>query len=1075
MKGVIGWFARNGVAANLMLLVIVASGAVVLTDLKQEIFPEFSLDVITVTAEYRGAAPEEVENAVCLRVEEALQRIEGIKNMTSKANEGRASITLEIAAGYDVRKVLDDVKASVDAIDTFPEEVEKPVVQELTTRLQVINVAIAGDAELATLKRIGEMVRDDLTALPEISQAELFNVPPYEISIEVSEEALRRWGLTFDFVANAVREYSVDLPGGSVKTENGEILFRTKGQAYSGEEYDKLPLLTRGDGTRINLEDVATVVDGFEDVSVSAIFDGKPAVMVKVYRVGEQSAVGVADAVYRYLERTAGTLPDGIEMFPWQDGARLLKSRIDLLVRNAMTGLVLVFVVLALFMRLRLALWVTIGIPISFLGAIALMPVFDVSINMMSLFSFILVLGIVVDDAIVVGENIYTMQMRTGKGISAAIRGTHEVLVPVTFGVLTTMAAFSPMLFVPGIMGKIMAVFPLIILPTLFFSLVESNLILPSHLSHYRRPRQAASPVPAVRLWNGFFDLFANGLDWFIRNAYRPLLRGALEWRYLTLSVALVSVLLTVGLIGSGVVRLVLFPSVESDRVVAFLTMPRDAPVESTRAGVARIERAAVEIRTELAGEQGWDPVAHVLTSVGQHPFREFQGGPIGGGAVAQGDYLGEVNLELLPAELRTVSAETVANRWRDRVGVIPGAVEVSIEHDLLGTGKAIDLQLSGANLDEVREVAEIVKTRLAGYTGVIDITDTYRAGKAEVELALTSEGEALGLTLQGLGRQVRQGFFGEEAQRIQRNRDDVRVMVRYPQVDRRSLGDLERMRVRTPGGDEVAFATVATGSIGRGPAAITRIDRRRAINVQAEVDEEITTGGQIADAMEADFLPGLMARHPGITYSFEGQEADFAESMEGLGQGFGVILFVMFGMLAIPLKSYWKPLIILSAVPFGMVGAIWGHALLGMEVSFMSMCGMVALAGVVVNDGLVLVAFINRNSERQVSLRDAVQQAGEARFRAILLTSLTTSAGVTPLMLEKSLQAQFLIPMAVALASGVLFATAVTLVLVPSLYLIMNDVSSVTRWLFYRPWQNGFQSAPPATGSRAGGQRFRS
>ena len=1058
MKGVIGWFARNGVAANLMLLVIVASGAIVLTDLKQEVFPEFSLDVITVTVEYRGAAPEEVEDAVCLRVEEALQGVDGIKQMTSKANEGRASITLEILAGYDVREVLDDVKANVDTIDTFPEEVEKPVVRELTTRAQVINVAVAGEAELATLKRIGEAVRDDLTALPEISQAELLNAPPYEISIEVSEEALRRWGLSFDIVANAVRAFSVDLPGGSVKTDNGEILFRTKGQAYSGEEFEKLPVLTRRDGTRIYLEDVATVVDGFEDVSVSAVFDGKPAVMVKVYRVGEQSAVAVAEAVHGYVGRAAGSLPDGIEIFTWQDSARLLKSRIDLLVKNAMTGLLLVFVVLALFMRLRLAVWVTIGIPISFLGAIALMPVFDVSINMMSLFSFILVLGIVVDDAIVVGENIYTTQTRTGKGTSAAIRGTYEVVVPVTFGVLTTMAAFSPMLFVPGIMGKIMGVFPLIILPTLFFSLVESNLILPSHLSHYKRPRKEASPNLFVRLWNAFFDLFPNGLAWFIRTVYRPLLRGALEWRYLTLSVAIFSVLLTVGLIGSGVVRLVLIPTVESDRVVAYLTMPRDAPVESTRAGVQRLERAAAEIRSEIASEGG-DPVVHVLTSVGQQPFREFQGGPIGNTAAGQGDYLGEVNLELLPSELRTVSAETVANRWRDKVGAIPGAVEVSIEHDLISAGKAIDLQLSGANLEEVREVAEIVKARLAGYPGVIDIADTYRAGKPEIELDLTSEGEALGLTLQGLGRQVRQGFFGEEAQRIQRDRDDVRVMVRYPQGDRRSLGDLERMRVRTPGGDEVPFATVATGSIGRGPAAITRIDRRRAVNVQAGVDDEITTGGQIVDALEADVLPGLMARHPGITYSFEGQEADFAESMEGLGQGFGVIMFVMFGMLAIPLKSYWKPMIILSAVPFGMVGAIWGHAILGLEVSFLSMCGMVALAGVVVNDALVLVAFINRHAGRQVSVRKAVQQAGEARFRAILLTSLTTSAGVTPLMLEKSLQAQFLIPMAVALASGVMFATAVTLVLVPTLYLIMDDVRSMVRWLLWGTRRRDFHA----------------
>ena len=1050
MKGVIGWFARNGVAANLMLLVIVASGAIVLTDLKQEIFPEFSLDVITVEVRYRGAGPEEVEDAICLRLEEALQGMDGIKKMTSTANEGVGLVVLELLVGYDVRRVLDDVKASVDAIDTFPEDVEKPVVQEVTSRFQVINVAIAGEADLATLKRIGEQVRDGLTALPEISQASLLNAPPYEISIEVSDEALRRWGLTFDRVADAVRQFSVDLPGGSVKTANGEILFRTKGQAYSGAEYENLPLLTRPDGTRIYLRDVASVIDGFEDLAVSSRFNGKPAVMVKVFRVGDQNAISVAEAVQDYVERASVSAPSGIEIFTWHNSARYLESRVGLLVKNALTGLVLVFVVLALFLRLRLAFWITLGIPISFLGAIALMPTFGVSINMISLFSFILVLGIVVDDAIVVGENILTKQVQTGKGPSAAIRGTYEVLVPVTFGVLTTMAAFAPMLFVPGVMGKLMAVFPLIILPTLFFSLVESNLILPSHLAHYKKPTSALNPNPIARLWNGFFDLFSNGLDWIIRNAYRPLLRVALDWRYLTISLALFAVLLTVGLIGSGVVRLVLFPVTESDNVVAFLTMPRDAPVQSTRAGVALLERTASEVRMQLAAENGSDPVLHMLSAIGEHPYRIIQSGPMGSTGAAQGDYLGEVDLELLPSEQRTVSAERIANRWRERVGQIPGAVEVSIEHDLVAGRKAIDLQLSGADLEEVREVAETVKARLAEYAGVFDVSDTYRAGKPEIELTLTTEGEALGLTLQGLGRQVRQGFFGEEAQRIQRNRDDLRVMVRYPRVDRRSLGDLERMRVRTPEGDEVPFSTVATGSYGRGPASITRIDRQRSINVQAEIDGTVTTSGQVIDALEEQFLPDLMVRYPGVSYAFEGDEADFAESMEGLSKGFGVILFVMYGMLAIPLKSYWKPVIILSAIPFGMVGAIWGHAILGMEVSFLSMCGMVALAGVVVNDALVMVAFINKNALRRASLKNAVRQAGEARFRAILLTSLTTAAGVTPLILEESLQAQFLIPMAVALAAGVLFATAVTLVLVPALYLVMDDIRSAARWIVH-------------------------
>ena len=1066
MKGLIAWFARNNVVANLLLFVIVAAGAITLIDLKKEVFPEFSLDTVTITMDYRGAAPEEVEEAICVRIEEAIQGLVGIKKMTATAREGSASIVVEVLADQDVRRVLEDIKSRVDAINTFPEDAERPVIQQMTSRFQVINISISGDTDLATLKRLGERTRDEITALPEISQASLLSTPPYEVSIEVSEEALRRWGLTFDQIANAVRRFSIDLPGGSVKTATGEILLRTKGQAYTGREFERLLLLTRPDGTRIHLSDVAKVVDGFEDQAKSAKLDGVPSVVVQVYRVGDQSAIEVADTVHAYIENAKASLPEGIQMAAWQDSARMLKGRIELLTKNAATGLALVFVTLALFMRLRLAFWVSIGIPISFLGAIAMMPIFDVSINQMSLFSFILVLGIVVDDAIVVGENISTKQIQTKKGFRGAVEGTYEVLVPVGFGVLTTMAAFAPMLFVDGIMGKIMVVFPLIILPTLFFSLVESNLILPCHLSHYKEPKRRESSNRAFRWWNGFFDGIAAGLAWFIRRVYRPILATALDWRYATVALALAVSLVTGGMVAGGYVKLTLFPTVDSDNVVAFLTMPQDAPVSVTREAVEHIERAAMEVREEVAEEEGGDQVLLILSSVGEHPFRAVQSGPAGDGGSFSGEHLGEVNIELRPSEEREISAEVIGDRWREKVGQIPGAVELSITSDLIGGGKAIDIQLSALDLDELQEAADRIKEELANYAGVVEITDSYRGGKPEVKLALTSEGEALGLTLENLGRQVRQGFFGEEAQRIQRGRDDVRVMVRYPALARRSLGDLEQMRVRTPGGAEVPFSTVAVASLGRGPAAVTRVDRNRAINVQAEVDETITTGGDVLADLDAEFLPALMEEYPGVTYSFEGDQADFAESMDSLMRGFGAALFVMFAMLAIPLKSYIKPLIVLAAVPFGFVGAVWGHALLGLPVSFLSMCGMVALAGVVVNDGLVLVTFINNYAGKHGTLFEAVQRAGEARFRAILLTSLTTSAGVTPLMLEKSLQAQFLIPMAVALAFGVLFATGVTLVLVPCLFMILNDIKKLLRRLITGRPGAGFELSGAAAGS---------
>ena len=1064
MRGIISWFARNGVVANLLLVVIAAAGLLTVGNLKQEVFPEFSLDAITVSADYRGAGPEEVEEAICLRVEEAVQDVEGIKKTSSRATEGRGSVTIEVHAEYDVREVLSDVKTKVDAIDTFPDDVEKPVISELTSRYQVINVAIAGNADLAMLKKLGERARDELVALPEISQAELLNAPPYEISIEVSEEALRRWGLTFDDIANAVRRYSVDLPGGSVKTALGEVLLRTEGQAYSGDEYARLPLLTRPDGTSILLSDVATVVDGFEDVTIAGMLDGLPKVEVQVYRIGEQSAISVSRAVKDYVARAAPSMPDGITMDTWQDTAALLESRINLLVKNGISGLVLVFVVLALFLRLRLAFWVTLGIPISFLGAIACMGLFDQSINMISLFSFILVLGIVVDDAIVVGENIHTTQVRTGKRTSAAVRGTLQVLVPVTFGVLTTMAAFSPMLFVPGVMGKVTVGFPLIILPTLFFSLVESNLILPRHLSHYKPAPPQATKNSFQRSADVFFGIFSGAMDWFIRAIYRPVIRKAVRWRYATVSIGLFAVLLTVGMVGAGKIRLVLFPDVDADNVVAYLTMPQDSPAEVTAGALDRILESAVAVRGEVAAELGQDQVRHIVSSVGEQPFRRMQAGPMAGAGSTRGEHLGEINLELVRSEDRLISAAEVAGRWRDKIGQIPGAVELTITHDLLGGGKAIDLQYSYPDTDKLVEIVELTSAHLAAYPGVVDVSDTYRGGKPEIQLALTEEGANLGFTLRDLGKQVRQAFHGEESQRIQRGRDDVRVMVRYPSQDRRSLASLERMRVRTPAGDEVPFSTAAVATMGRSAAAITRVDRRRAINVQADIDESVTTSETLVDALQADFLPALVERYPGLTYSFEGEEVQFAESMDGLFQGFAAALFVMYAMLAIPLKSYVRPFIILSSVPFGMVGAVWGHWLFGLQVSFLSICGMVALAGVVVNDGLVLASFISSYSRKAGSLAQAVQLAGEARFRPIVLTSLTTAAGVTPIMLESSLQAQFLIPMAVALAAGVLFATAVTLVLMPSLYMIVEDLRHGFRRLLGR---QGFSAA--AAGAAAG------
>jgi len=1048
-KGVVSWFAQNGVAANLVMLVIVVGGLMTISGIKKEIFPEYTVDMVRISVSYRGAAPEEVEEGVCVRIEEAIQDLDGIEEIRSVAVEGGGTVSVEILPGYDLRKALDDIKARVDAIDTFPEETEKPTVQEITNRFQVMNVSISGDADELTLKKLAERVREDLIALPEISQAEIVNAPPYEISIEVSEEAMRRHGLTIDNLANAIRRSSLDLPGGSVKTEAGEILLRTKGQAYRGSEFENLTLMTKSDGTKLLLGDVAEVIDGFAETDQSTRFDGKPTVMVQVFRVGEQNALDVADAVHGYVADAAPRVPEGITITTWQDNSVFLRGRMDLLLRNARSGLFLVFAVLALFLRLRLAIWVSIGIPISFLGAIAMMPMLGVSVNMISLFSFILVLGIVVDDAIVVGESIFARQQAGMPGVEGAVEGANRVSMPVIFGVLTTMAAFGPMLFVPGWNGKIWQVIPLIIIPTLFFSLIESKLVLPHHLSHWRPKPKPENPNLLVRMWDGFFDFFGDGLVWFIKRVYSPVLKVALEWRYVTVAVAIATLLVTVGLVGGGYVAFVFFPDVEADYVSASLTMPQETPIDVTSEAVQMIEGAAMRLQEEVKQETGADTIRHVLSSVGDQPFQTMARQNTGNfESRVGGAHLGEVAVELAPSQVRSMGSHEVGRRWRELTGPIAGAVELKFTSSLIGAGGALNIRITSENMDTLREIASKTKAKLAEYPGVFDITDSFRGGKPEVRLAITSSAESLGLSLQDLARQVRQGFYGEEAQRIQRGRDDIRVMVRYPEKNRRSLGDLESMRIRTPDGSEVPFSTVARAELGRGFASIQRVDRRRAINITADVDDAVASANDISADLTKSFLDPLIAEYPGAYYTIEGEQKDQMEAMAALGEGFIVALFVIYALMAIPFKSYVQPLIVMSAVPFGIVGAVWGHAIMGLSMSILSMCGLVALTGIVVNDSLVLVTYINTLRDSGKKLGDAVREAGATRFRAIVLTSLTTAAGITPLMLEKEVQAQFLIPMAVALAYGVIFSTVITLVLVPSSYLILEDIQIAFRWL---------------------------
>ena len=1081
MNRAIGWLAHNPVAANLLMLLIVASGLTGAASVTEEVFPELDLRRIRIQVPYLGAAPEEVESGVVVRIEEAVQNIDGVQQIVSTASEGSASVIVELETGADSQRVLDEVTNNVQAITTFPVETERPIIRELVTRNQVTDIAVAGATDVASLKSIAEFVRDGLVALPQVGQVEIVSVPPYEISIEVSETALRRHALTFDEVADAVRRSSLDLPGGSVRTRRGEILLRTIGQAYSGVDYENLVLWTRADGSRLLLGDVATVVDGFAETDQSARFDDVPAVTVSVYRSGEQSAIDVAAAVRDYVRRADAWLPQGITLTIWQDQSLVLSDRLAIMLGNGAAGFALVFLVLTLFLEMRLAFWVSLGIPISFLGAFALMPGLDVSVNMVSCFAFILVLGIVVDDAIIVGENIHRHQERHGVGLRGAVDGAREIGKPVVYAVLTTAAAFLPLFFVSGAFGQMFRVVPLVVVPCLLFSLLESLGILPAHLAHGRR---RGRPGP----WRRFQQRIAGGLTWFVRRGYGPILESALRWRYVTAAIGLSTLMLTGGLALGGWTNFQFAPSIENEYMTASITMSLGTPAATTSEAVARFEAGAARLRARLEEETGVDYFRHVATTIGDQPVQARGGGRLGrlDADIVAASNIGEITVELAPAETRSHTSEQLGILWREETGPVPEAVAIDFHTSLLTSGEDVDVELSGRDLDRLRAAADVLKGRLAEYAGVYAIADSVRTGKAEMRLDILPAAETLGLTLQDLGRQVRQAFYGEEAQRIQRGRDDIRVMVRYPREQRRSLGDLESMRVRTPGGGEVPFSRVALVEPGRGFASIRRIDRSRAVNVTASVDPQVASTSDLVADLRERILPQVLAEFPDVFYRFRGTQEAQEEALSGLRVGFVLALIMIFGLLAIPLRSYAQPLIIMGAIPFGLVGALWGHMLMGLDVTFMSLLGLVALTGVVVNDSLIMVDFINRARHAPAGSREpegrppdgrqpaptgleaAIRQAGGRRFRPIVLTSLTTFAGLMPMMADRSMQAAFFIPMAVSLAFGVLFATFITLFLVPVAYAILDDLQRLPRRL---PGDVGARQEEPVARTFDGGR----
>lgn len=1053
MKNIIHWFIKNTVAANLLMIFIIIAGFFTLSRLRMEVFPDIAIPIINVSVLYPGASPEDIEESICVKVEEQVQGVNGIKKITSTSNEGYGSINIEVENGYDLDEVKDEVKSQVDGITSFPDGAEKPSIRSFDGQPEVITIAVHGNIDEVSLLNIAEKIRDEVNDLPSITQTRL-GKKPREISIEVSEQTLQKYGLTFDYIASRIRASSMDVPGGAIETYDGEILIRSKGQAYTGNDFGLIPVLSLADGSNLFLRDIADINDGFQDVEYDIKFNSEPAKLIRVYRTGDQNALDIAEEVHKYLKKKRPLMPPGISLSSMKDESVILRGRIDLLVENAALGLALVLIVLALFLKPKLAGWVSLGIPISFMGGFWLLPLFDVSINMISLFTFILVLGIVVDDAIVVGENIHIYIKRGLKPEEAALEGAYQVAKPVIFAVLTTMVTFSPMILVEGAMGKIWRIIPVVTIVVLIFSLIESLTILPAHLAHMKEGTKKKKRNFVSAWWFKIQQGIHNRLQNFINEIYTPLLKKALTNRANTISIAVSIFILSIGLVASGFLRFSFFPPLEADIVIAGVEYPEGTPVSITKNGLGQIEQSAFRLKDTLETLYPEQMIfINMVSTAGDQPIKtQSARGPGNLDANFFGSHLAECVIELAPGEERPISTVEISKIWRELTGPIPGVKQVTFESDLFSSGAPIEIKLSSTSRQDLKKVTDILKDRLQTYAGVFDIKDSFSAGKDEIKLTLRPEAQNYGITMSSLARQVRQAFYGDEVQRIQRGRDEIKVFLRYPKSERASLNSLEQMNVRVGNNVEVPLGQVAEGELASGYSTITRTDRKRSINIFADVDLTEANANEILSKFEEEHISPLLEDYPSVSYSFEGEQREQRDTLGSLFKNFALALFVVYILLAVPFKSYSQPLIIMSAIPFGFTGAVIGHLIMGMNMAVLSIIGIVALSGVVVNDSLVMVDFINRyRREDKKSPLESALAAGPRRFRPILLTSVTTFVGLFPLLIEKSVQAKFLVPMAISLAFGVLFATLITLILVPTSYMVIEDIKEKFNKTFYK------------------------
>ena len=1049
--GLIGWFTKNPVAANLLMVLLMTAGLISALNISKNMFPIGDLDQISISAVYPGAAPVEVEKGVILPMEAALQGLKGIKKITSTAGRDLANINLEIESNEDIQEVMAQVENRIDSIVNFPDDLERPTVTRATMdeARWIMGIAVYGDMDQRTRKVLGQEMRDELLLLPEIKNLILWGADPYEISIEVQEDRLREYNLTLNEVAQVLRNSSLDLPAGMIRSAEGNVLVRTQGKAYTGDSFAKIVVRSQPDGTKLLLSDVATIRDGFAESNTLVRFDRQNAFNLGVFAVEDQDILTVSNIVKQYIQDKRKTLPEGLQIAEFFDTSFHLRGRLNMMLENLALGAVLVAIVLGLFLNLHVAGWVMLGIPVSFLGAFWLMPInpYPVDINVLSLFAFIMVLGIVVDDAIVIGESIFSQAKKefkskaiksddnAGQGavykasVATVIAGARKVATPSTIGVLTTMAAFAPILFVGGAAAPFFESIAVVVILCLLFSLIESKLILPAHLVGLELGRPTKPRWAFIERWQ---RNIGGALSQFVETRYIPFLKLCVQHRYATLAGFLALLIISISAVNSGIARFEFFPNVPGDGVQAKIIMQDGASEENLQETLSRVEAAAYEVdaeyRRSYPHEKGL--IEHLVF-------------------YTESDIEVMFMISLTHPEERSISAFEIEKLWRDKVGNLPN---VRKQRYYAGTnaggGAKINLTLSGADPDQLTLAGAALAEKLGEYNGVFDIYNSQGAGSREILIGLKPNASQLGISLGDIARQVRQAFYGEEVQRLQRGADTLKVMVRYPVEERSSIATLENMHIRTASGQVIAIGEVADIRLGLGLTAISRIDRERTVTITADVDSSKAQSGAVIADLTTEFIPQLLARYSGVKFGLGGASQEEQTLMKRMILGFVASLFLIYGLLAVPLKSYVQPLVIMTVIPFGFIGALAGHVIFGVSISMLSIFGLVALAGVVVNDSLILVEFVNRGRADNLSIDDSLIGAGRQRFRAILLTTMTTFVGLLPMLFETSTQAQFVIPMALSLSFGIVFATTITLILIPCLYRVIYDLRDSKRFV---------------------------